>query len=467
MQWAAAAASEPRALASASFTYCAFGCGDGIPLNVLAAEYPAATFVGIDGDAAQLELARTLAARAGLANVTFRQSSDAALAGSGLPPMDFIAAHGVYSRLDERARDELHAFVRSQLKPGGLLCLDYASLPGSALHDPLFHYLRLIAERIPGDSAHRFALGFGELDKLRPHAAFFRSQPNALAVLDSFGDQPPGLLARAASSRAPHSFYCHEVHDAMAGLGLAYMGSGEPRRNHPGLLLSRDAFAVFEEVTRGGDRQLRQLILDLILNTGSRVDVFRKSDAAADSTATATARRSKLRGVENLHLKRVGTADSLDSRRRASTAVAVDLASPLHTAVLEAVEAGGRTVAETLAAPGLQAFDGAAVEKALAELVMMRFLNLLIAPARALEYRADRRYRLASPINSILLDETIHLPQPVAFASPVLGYSLMIPIDARRRLSAWLGGDREAALPQFTASVVPDLLRFGLLEEEA
>ena len=76
--------------------------------------------------------------------------------------------------------------------------------------------------------------------------------------------------------------------------------------------------------------------------------------------------------------------------------------------------------------------------------------------------------------------------------------ALTIPVDARLRLAAWLGRDlagiwrilegarrrltdsrggpvtsferfREeigAAVPQFAANVVPDLLRFGLLEEE-
>jgi hypothetical protein len=130
---------------------------------------------------------------------------------------------------------------------------------------------------------------------------------------------------------------------------------------------------------------------------------------------------------------------------------------------------------------------------------MMRALIVMIAPARKLEFRADRRYRLVSALNSILLDETIHVPTAVAFASPVLGSALLIPLDVRLRLLAWLGRDLErvwrilessnrrltdsrgrrvisferfarqieAALPQFAASFVPELLRFGVLEETA
>jgi trans-aconitate methyltransferase len=494
MQWAAAAASAPRDLASAPFTYCDLGCGDGISLNVLAAEYPAATFIGVDLNPEHLTLARRLAERAGLANVTFRQASFEELSGAELPPMDFIAVHGVYSWIDETARDALHAFLRSHLKPGGLLCLQYSALPGSTIHDPLYNYLKLFADRSAGGSVQRFTAGFDELQKLRPHAAFFRAMPTAGDLLDSFSSHPLGLLAHEVLNRSRHSFYCHEVHDAMAELGLAYMGSGDLKLNHPELLMSRDAFVRFEEVTRGGDRHLRLAALDLVLNTATHVDVFRRPDGESG----AGARRSDLRGVEDLHLRRISAGSSLDARRRASATVAVDLASPPHSAVLEAVGTGDRTIGDTLAAPALQEFDRGAVEKALAELVMVRALNMMIAPASKLEYRVDRRYRITSPINSIMLDETIHVPKAVAFASPVLGSALLIPIDARLRLMAWLGRDLErvwriletqnrrmtdsrgqrvasfgrfreeieAAVPQFAANLVPDLLRFGVLEEQ-
>jgi len=470
MQWAAAAASAPRALASKPFTYCDLGCGDGITLNVLAAEYPHASFVGVDLNAEHLALARKLAERAGHGNVSFQQSTFAALPAAGLPPMDFIAAHGVYSWIDESARHDLHAFVESHLKPGGLLCLHYASLPGAAVQDPLYHYFRLFAQRASGESVERFKAGFAELQKLRAHAGFFAAQPAAGQLLDSFKGHPVGQLAHEVLNRSPHSFYCHEVHDAMAALGLAYMGSGDLKFNHPDLMLSRSDHALFEEVTRDGGGRLRQAIFDLVLNTYARVDIFRKLDAKADANGNLDPElppgRAGLRGIEDLYFRRIGIADSLEARRRASAAVAVDLASPLHSAVLEAVGPEDRTVAEVLQSERVRAFDRAAVEKAVAELFMMRYLNVLIAPTRRLVHRADRRYRLASPINSILLEGTSHVPGAVAFASPVLGSAVMLPAEVRRQLSAWLRGGIEASAPQFVTNLVPDLLRFGLLEEE-
>ena len=101
-------------------------------------------------------------------------------------------------------------------------------------------------------------------------------------------------------------------------------------------------------------------------------------------------------------------------------------------------------------------------------------------------------------MNSILLDETIHIADAVPLASPVLGSALMIPADARLCLAAWLGRDLaqvwnvleranrrivdrrggailsvdqfraevEAGVPRFVASLAPGLLRYGLLEDD-
>jgi trans-aconitate methyltransferase len=498
MLWAAASSGAPRHLGSEPFNYCDLGCGDGLTLNVLASEYPTARFVGVDINRDHLERAMALAGRAGLGNVAFLESSFGDLSNADLPPMDFIAAHGLYSWIDEEARAALHAFVQSKLKPGGLFCLQYSCLPGTAVHDPLFHYLKGFAERVPGDSMQRFAAGRDVLQQLRPHAAFFRAMPQAGDLIDSFGRNSLEQLAHDVLNRNRHSLYCHEAHETLASLGLSFMGSGDLKLNHPELLLTRAAYAAFEEVTRHGDRHLRLATQDLMLNTSSRTDVFRKPDPERDAEPETAAGCSGRRGIESLYLKRTVGGDSIEMRRRASENIAVDLASPLHSAVLDAVGGGSAPVRDVLKSVELDKFDRAAVETAISQLIMMRFMNMLIMPARELEYRSDRRYRLASALNSILLDETIHVRDAIAFASPVLGSALMIPAAARLRMAAWLGrdpaaiwatlersdrghlGSRGSALtsfeqfrsgleldvPKFVANSVPELIRLGLLEED-
>src|SRR5690554_3935168 len=55
--------------------YCELGCGRGYGTALLAAANPDSSFVGIDFNPAHIREARSLAERAGLANVTFLESS--------------------------------------------------------------------------------------------------------------------------------------------------------------------------------------------------------------------------------------------------------------------------------------------------------------------------------------------------------------------------------------------------------
>lgn len=493
MQWAAASAGTPGPSPTGPFTYCDLGCGDGFTLNLLAATYPGARFIGVDFNPDHLRRASELAGSAGLVNVEFREARFTELGTAGIPPMDYIAVHGVYTWVDEAVRTALHEFVRSNLKPGGLLGLQYSTLPGSAVYDPLFNYVKWFAEHIPGDSVHRFAAGLEQLQRLRPHAAFFRELPGAGELLDNVSRHAVNALVHDVLNRSAHSFYSHEVHEAMAALGLRYAGTGDLRLNHPALSMSRAAYAALEAVA-GGDERLRLMAQDLILNTRSRFDVFHRPAAAPGAGAVAQG----LRAVGDFRLRRMGVADNLEVRRRASSEVAVDLTSPVHTAVLAAVGDGSPSIDEVLNNTASDAVGQPAVESAIKELLAARFLNVAIGPAQEAEHRADRRYRFSSPLNSILLDETIHLAESVPFASQALGTVLMIPAEERMCLAAWLGRDLaqvwnvleranrrpvdrrggpiqsagqfraeiEARVPKLIEIVVPWLLRYGVLEDD-
>jgi trans-aconitate methyltransferase len=457
MVWAAAAAGAPTRPLNEPFVYCDLGCGDGITLNVLAAEYPEASFIGVDLNAGHLAIARDMAGRAGLDNIVYLQASFSEAQSAGLPPLDFIAIHGVYSWIDAGSRSAIHDFASRQLKPGGLLCVQYSCLPGSSVHDPLFNFLRAFADRASGASAERFTAGVEALRKIAPHSRFFAANPQTEEIMRSFARHPVGTWAHDVLNRRLHSDYFHEVCDAFSALGLEFMGNGNLKMNHPELMMTRDAYAIYKEITAGA-------------GIGS---------------------------LAGLWLQPVAAACSIEARRRASTGTAVDLSLPLYSAVLDVCASEAATIDTVLNAPGLDDFGRAEIETAIAQLYMMRCMNVLILPPRAATYRSDRRYRLGSALNRILLEATLFVPEAIAFASPVLGSALKIPADARLRLLAFLGGDlrsfwqelqrqnrrivdgsgnpvttferfreqTEAALPAFAANAVPELLRFGLLEE--
>ena len=491
MQWAAAAAGAPMGPLVEPFSYCDLGCGDGVTLNVLAAEYPQASFTGVDLNAGHLERARALADRAGLGNVSYREASLADLDTIGLPQMDYIAVHGVYAWVDAPTRAAILEFVRSHLKPGGLVCVQYACLPSAVIHDPLCAYVRTFSARASGDSEERFRAGVATLREIMPFSRFFERNPQAAEIVERFGTDPPGQAAHDVLNRELHSFYFHEVHEALVSRGLEFMGSSNLKLNHPELMLTREAYAAYLRVVGNADRISGEETLDLLLNTSSRCDLFRRPDPEADRER----RVPGLAGLGGLYLQRAPFSGDAAARQRASKSCAIDLASGLHTAVLDALQEGSMTIEALLSTPALSVFNRADAEQGIAQLFMMRYLNVLIRPALRLDYDEKRRYQLAE-INSILLRERIAVPDAVAFASPVLGSALMIPPDQRLRLLAFLGGDLapvwqqfqkegrrviddrrravtsleqfsaglRASLPAFRADALPELLRLGVLE---
>jgi SAM-dependent methyltransferase len=126
-------------------------CGTGNSLIVLAAEYPASTFVGVDHDGAAIARARAAATARGLTNVTFREGDaahlDAAhldathLDAADLGDRDGFDAVLVFNALhDQAAPDAVLRAIHGALRPGGVLLLDEPRL-SERLEDNIGHPL--------------------------------------------------------------------------------------------------------------------------------------------------------------------------------------------------------------------------------------------------------------------------------------------------------------------------------------
>jgi SAM-dependent methyltransferase len=487
MQWAAGCAGAPRGPLTEPFRYCDLGCGDGTNLCLLAACYPRAEFVGIDLSAAHIDLARGRAGRAGLANVSFIHASFADVEARNLPAFDYVAAVGVYSWLAPALQRSLLQFARERLRPGGLVGIHYSCLPGSAVSDPLFHYLRLLAGPQPGNSAARFAAACAALRELSPVARFFPANPEALELLRRFESHSPAFVAHDVLNRGLHSLYSSELHAMLAAERLEYLGSADVLPDYPELLLTGAAYAVYQKLTDGADVPFRESVRDFMQNSAVRFDVFRR---AGEPTV---APGERLRALGDLYLQRAGDTRDLEARRRWSAGCAVDLTSPVCAAVLDLAAAPAMTLGAALASPELKAFAAASVERAVEHLFALGFLNVLVTPpvgvgAAEPEAGSKRRYRLTSALNAERLRETLASPADEGLASPVLGSPLLVPAAARVRLMALLGGDItpawqasgggatgtleqfrrqvDAGMPQLLTDAVPRLLRLGILEAE-
>ncbi len=105
------------------------GCAEGGNLLPMAVAAPAATFLGVDYSARQVEAAEARRAALALPNVSFRVA-DVATLGPGIGAFDFVVAHGLWSWVPEPVAEAVLALVAGVLSPRGVACVSYNTFPG-------------------------------------------------------------------------------------------------------------------------------------------------------------------------------------------------------------------------------------------------------------------------------------------------------------------------------------------------
>ncbi len=121
------------------------GCATGENLLPMAERHPAASFLGIDFSARQVDRATRNAVEAGISNVEFRKLDIDRLP-ADLGTFDYIIAHDVYSLVSEPTRDKLLAACQGHLAPQGIAYVSYNTYPGWHVHD-MFRALMLYEGR--------------------------------------------------------------------------------------------------------------------------------------------------------------------------------------------------------------------------------------------------------------------------------------------------------------------------------
>lgn len=268
--------------ARAGFRWCELGCGLGLTSVVCAGLHPASHFTAIDSRPDHTAAAEGLrrAARADNLSVHTKRFEDTG--DVGIPPQDYIVAHGVYSWIDDASREALHAFVARYLAPGGLLYLSYNALPGWAADATFQHLIRSLAEDAPGGTLERFS----------------RSAETVQHLIGSGGDG--GALGRTVAGRdwssyisrhdpayLPHeylvpgwrAFYVDEVQQAMGQLGLTLAGSATFEENFNAILITqtqREVLAAIVEPSR------RELARDFLIDQRFRRDVYARAPRPLD-----------------------------------------------------------------------------------------------------------------------------------------------------------------------------------------
>jgi SAM-dependent methyltransferase len=408
-----------------SFTYCELGCGFGTTLLLLAANYPHGQFIGIDGNVAQIQRARDIAKRAGLGNVMFLDAEFADLADLDFPQFDFVTLHGIWTWVDATARADIVRFLSSRLRVGGAAYVSYNALPGKHQIEPI---QRILSGLTPS--------GVGPEERVQLGKLFLRQfiqQPTVLA------NATPGLIGfmgtvlNQSNAFAGHEYlsghwsalYCTDVFDALDVAKLSFV-------NTTILPLMFDEAVVppaYNEIyaSLGSVRQ-RQLLRDLIMNTGFRRDLFLKGLMPIIPLDMAALR-------DQIHISVASFNDGFQSEGEVPAGrielppTAARLFAQLYDQPrsLSAVLEGDDTPAETFAA-----------------------LRWLLMSDQALPFRAPEKSAQGAAsvarLNRLALDMSVSLGQGAWLAAPATGGGIELSaIDTLLALGMLAAGPEGAA----------------------
>lgn len=467
------------------FRYLDLACGNGLTLAIIADAYPHAQFVGIDINPDHISRAQDRAEQAGLTNIQFFVGDVIDIDASKFDPFDYCAVSGVYSWLDAERRAKTREFVSACVRPGGLIYLDYSSLPGMAQAAPLYRMLSDIVKTCPGSSAEKLVAATKVLDSLRQSGArFFEANPIAAARLEAIMANPPEDEAHEVLNLQESGLWSADVITEMAGAGCTYLANAGLHHNlatlsaRPELLTGQNDLPLAQQ----------QMLLDTSWNVHQRRDIYTKGEVVADQDAVL----SDLAGLPIYIMPgaldiqhRQGLANQLPGHDFCSAS-----ASSFADAALSSASFGA--LSDTLAESGMPA---ATIISEMQHFLAARLVG--VAAAEPGSGNNSGELIMGSALNMMILKEDIGQEFARPFASPVAGSRLLLPLKDRLYLWALLGWDLSAAwdrlsdlqdvfrdpqnnrlsaeqfvhiiqgsIPAFRKHVVPELLRLKILSEK-
>lgn len=260
------------------FTWCDYGCGNGITANILAASYPQARFYGVDFLPAHIRTAETLAVRGNIENATFLCKGFAQLKPDDLPPLDFAVMHGVLSWIDEPNRNAVLDDAAKRLKPGGILFTGCNAMPGWAAKLPLRNMIYSLTK----DSDHsleRARIGLAWMQKLKSaDVKYFRDHPALAAAVDDMAKLDPRYMAHEYFNQHLRAFYFAELRAMMEARGLKFAGSATVFLNMVDLAVPSTLHDEFRTMSSRAELEAKR---DFIRNETFRRDVWVKGDPIA------------------------------------------------------------------------------------------------------------------------------------------------------------------------------------------
>jgi SAM-dependent methyltransferase len=392
------------------FDFAEFGSGLGDTLTTLAAAHPRARFVGIDVNPTHVAGARALAARGAVANVRFVESDFETLAAGELPPLDYLAAHGLIAWIPADKRRALFASASARLKPGGLLYLGYSALPGWAGVAPLRRFMLDAAASVEGDLEARVRHALAAAHSLaEAGAAYFAAHPFAKEILAIMVDMGVPYVAHEFFGAHWEPLYFADVAAQAAEHDLRFVGQLPLHLNYRDLSVAPSVKAALGTVP---DRRALERLGGFANNESFRRDVYVKG-AVAGGGDTARA---------YLEATPFGTLVPGDevARELVLPGASLRFQGPLFEAVIAGLAHGACAVSALAETPALAPFGHDAVRQAVLQLAMGKDVTPMTrSSAPSLDPGA--RLGVTSAFNRAVLAEPMTARRRVVLASPVAG----------------------------------------------
>ena len=269
------------------FRYADLGCGNGLTTLLTAATSPHAEVWGFDFNPAHVEQARAMAARSGLTNIHFEETSFEALAkADAAGDFDIMVSHGVLSWISLENRRHLLDIIGRRLRPGGLAYLSYNTTTGWSGMEPVRLLMRQLAQSSQRRSDQAVETVFGVLEQLRAGGAmFFQAHPGLQSRLDQMKNQDARYIAHEFLNRDWHPVMFAELLEAMAETRTTFIGSATLTENIDAVSVPQALLPLLADVR---DLGIRETIRDLASSKAFRRDLWRKGGermAAPEHTA--------------------------------------------------------------------------------------------------------------------------------------------------------------------------------------
>ena len=422
-----------------NFTYCELGFGQGFTLNLLASANPQGDFWGTDFNPNQALNAQQLADLAGLKNIHLFDLSFAEFLETPTPQFDFIVLHGVLSWISSENRHLAIEFLRRKLKLGGVVYVNYNTLPAIAPIVPLRDLMKFYFDQLSGNTIDKIEESIDFVEQVKNlNGEYFRFNTLSLLKWEEIKKADRHHLAHEYFNRDWQSFYHYDVVEMLLAAKLTFASGVDLTLPLQLQHLETEQLAFLNSIA---NPNLRETVIDYLFNRPFRRDIFVKGNVELNFPQRKQA------------LSKLAFASTMDSSkmtfnlllRNKQLSLSSDIYEPLIASLKDKPTAIGDIFPVTKFKE--EQFVG------LMTTLIALYTKGYIMPVMD-DSLHDRSQSTTSQFNNAVIEQVILGKELNGLASPILGTGVTLPRYEQLFLYAY---HNDRGLAQTTAEILENL----------